>query len=133
LYGLCFENLEISRFQSIESNASHHLPPLIRLQVWSGSLLQKVQNIRASNLSSCQNTPLNNKNQDKKAEKRPQLRKSGYAAERKSIDVAQIKSIRSAGASWRAIARKLGVSVGSAFAAAKDVCSRTATEDKMRG
>jgi DNA invertase Pin-like site-specific DNA recombinase len=38
---------------------------------------------------------------------------------RKSIDVVQITSMRSAGASWRAIARKLGVSVGSVFAAAK--------------
>src|SRR5882672_8574717 len=28
--------------------------------------------------SNAENTPLNNKNQDKKAEKRPQLRKSGY-------------------------------------------------------
>ena len=43
---------------------------------------------------------------------------------RKSIDVVQITSMRSAGASRRAIARKLGVSVGSVFAAAKDVCPR---------
>ena len=38
---------------------------------------------------------------------------------RKTIDVAQIKSMRAAGASWRKIARQLGVSVGSVFAAAK--------------
>ena len=38
---------------------------------------------------------------------------------KKSIDVALIKSMRASGASWRAIARKSGVSVGSVFAAAK--------------
>ena len=37
---------------------------------------------------------------------------------KKSIDVAQIKSMRAAGASWRVIARKLGVSVGTVFGAA---------------
>jgi|SRR5579864_6790385 len=39
---------------------------------------------------------------------------------RKSIDAEQIKSMRNAGVSWRVIARKLGVSVGSVFAAAKN-------------
>jgi DNA invertase Pin-like site-specific DNA recombinase len=49
---------------------------------------------------------------------------------RKSIDADQIKSMRNAGASWRTIARKLGVSVGSAFAAAKGVRPRNPMEDK---
>jgi DNA invertase Pin-like site-specific DNA recombinase len=40
---------------------------------------------------------------------------------RKSIDAAQIKSMRASGASWRVIARNLGVSVGSVFAVAKRV------------
>jgi DNA invertase Pin-like site-specific DNA recombinase len=37
---------------------------------------------------------------------------------RKSIDVTQIKSMRAAGASWRAIARRFGLSVGTVFSAA---------------
>ena len=52
---------------------------------------------------------------------------------RKSVDATQVRSLRAAGESWRAIARKLGVSVGSAFAAAKGVCPRKAIEDKMKG
>lgn len=36
---------------------------------------------------------------------------------KKSIDVAQIKSMRAAGVSWRTISRKMGVSVGTVFAA----------------
>src|ERR1700739_535108 len=43
---------------------------------------------------------------------------------KKSIDIDQIESMRNAGASWRTIAHKLGVSVGSAFAAGKDVRPR---------
>ena len=50
---------------------------------------------------------------------------------RKSIDVAQVKSMRAAGASWRVVARRLGVSVGSVFAAAKDVRPRKPMEDKI--
>jgi DNA invertase Pin-like site-specific DNA recombinase len=38
---------------------------------------------------------------------------------KKSVDAAQIKSMHAAGASWRVIARKLGVSVGTVFAAAR--------------
>jgi DNA invertase Pin-like site-specific DNA recombinase len=38
---------------------------------------------------------------------------------KKSVDAAQIKSMRAAGDSWRVIARKLGVSVGTVFAAAR--------------
>jgi DNA invertase Pin-like site-specific DNA recombinase len=38
---------------------------------------------------------------------------------KKPVDAAQIKSMRAAGDSWRAIARKLGVSVGTVFAAAR--------------
>src|SRR5215831_5100364 len=39
---------------------------------------------------------------------------------RKAIDASQIRSLRGAGISWRAIARKLGVSVGTVFSAAKN-------------
>jgi DNA invertase Pin-like site-specific DNA recombinase len=38
---------------------------------------------------------------------------------KKSVDAAQIKSMRVAGDSWRVIARRLGVSVGTVFAAAQ--------------
>jgi DNA invertase Pin-like site-specific DNA recombinase len=38
---------------------------------------------------------------------------------KKSVDTAQIKSMRAAGASWRTISRKMGVSVGTVFAAAQ--------------
>ena len=48
---------------------------------------------------------------------------------KKSIDVAQIKSMRAAGASWRVIARKLGVSVGSVFAAAKGAFPQSRADD----
>jgi DNA invertase Pin-like site-specific DNA recombinase len=49
---------------------------------------------------------------------------------KKSIDVAQIKSMRAAGASWRVIARKLSVSVGSVFAAAKSARPQDSVENK---
>jgi DNA invertase Pin-like site-specific DNA recombinase len=49
---------------------------------------------------------------------------------KKAIDVVQVKSLRAAGTSWRAIARKLGVSVGSVFAAARDVHPQKPTEIK---
>src|SRR5246127_1671783 len=39
---------------------------------------------------------------------------------RKSVDAAEIKSLRAAGQSWRTIARKTGVSVGTVFAAARE-------------
>jgi len=38
---------------------------------------------------------------------------------RVSVDAVQVAALRSSGASWRVVARKLGVSVGSVFAAAK--------------
>jgi len=38
---------------------------------------------------------------------------------RKPVDAHEIHSLRNAGISWRAIARKLGVSVGTVFSAAK--------------
>jgi len=38
---------------------------------------------------------------------------------KKSVDTAQITSLRAAGASWRTISRKMGVSVGTVFAAAQ--------------
>jgi len=38
---------------------------------------------------------------------------------RKSIDAAEVRSLRAAGESWRTIARKTGVSVGTVFAAAQ--------------
>jgi DNA invertase Pin-like site-specific DNA recombinase len=38
---------------------------------------------------------------------------------KKSVDAHQIKSMRAAGDSWRVIARRLGVSVGTVFAAAR--------------
>ncbi len=37
----------------------------------------------------------------------------------KSVDPAEIRSLRAAGASWRTIARKLGVFVGMVFAPAQ--------------
>jgi DNA invertase Pin-like site-specific DNA recombinase len=45
---------------------------------------------------------------------------------RKSVDAAQVRALRAAGVSWRTVARKMGVSVGTVFAAhalshAKDV------------
>ena len=39
---------------------------------------------------------------------------------RKSVDAAEVRSLRAAGESWRTIARKTGVSVGTVFAAAQD-------------
>jgi|SRR6516164_9373566 DNA invertase Pin-like site-specific DNA recombinase len=39
---------------------------------------------------------------------------------RKAIDASQIRSLRDAGISWRAIARELGVSVGTVLSAAKN-------------
>lgn len=38
---------------------------------------------------------------------------------KKTVDATQAKSMRAAGASWRVIARKMGVSVGTVFAAAQ--------------
>ena len=38
---------------------------------------------------------------------------------KKSVDACEIRALREAGVSWRAIARKLGVSVGTVFSAAK--------------
>lgn len=49
---------------------------------------------------------------------------------RKSIDVAQIKSMRANGASWRVIARTLGLSVGSVFAVAKGVRPKNPVENQ---
>jgi DNA invertase Pin-like site-specific DNA recombinase len=40
----------------------------------------------------------------------------------KSIDAAQIRSLRAQGASWRTIARTMRVSVGTVFGAAKARC-----------
>jgi DNA invertase Pin-like site-specific DNA recombinase len=39
---------------------------------------------------------------------------------RKSVDVAEVRKLRAAGESWRKIARKLDVSVGTVFAAVKE-------------
>src|ERR1700751_1240770 len=39
---------------------------------------------------------------------------------RKSVDAAKVRSLRAAGESWRTIARKTGVSVGTVFAAAQE-------------
>src|ERR1700756_168887 len=39
---------------------------------------------------------------------------------RKSVDAAAVRSLRAAGQSWRTIARKTGVSVGTVFAAARE-------------
>ena len=49
---------------------------------------------------------------------------------KKSIDVAKIKSLRAAGASWRVIARRMGVSVGSVFAVAKCARPQNPAQDK---
>lgn len=43
---------------------------------------------------------------------------------KKSVDADQITSLRAAGASWRTIARKMGVSVGTVFAAAQGQSKR---------
>src|ERR1700752_927428 len=52
---------------------------------------------------------------------------------RKSVDAAEIKSLRAAGQSWRTIARKTGVSVGTVFAAAREhqdvTCAHPAAGD----
>jgi DNA invertase Pin-like site-specific DNA recombinase len=40
---------------------------------------------------------------------------------RKFVDAAEIISMRASGASWRTISRKMGVSVGKVFAAARDI------------
>src|SRR5437879_6543073 len=48
---------------------------------------------------------------------------------KKSIDLAHVMSMRADGGSWRVVARKLGVSVGSVFAAAKSVRPQTCVED----
>ena len=39
---------------------------------------------------------------------------------KKSVDTAQIRSLRSSGASWRTISRQMGVSVGTVFAASHE-------------
>jgi len=38
---------------------------------------------------------------------------------KKSVDPAEVRSLRAAGGSWRMIARKTGVSVGTVFSAAR--------------
>ena len=49
---------------------------------------------------------------------------------KKSIDAVQIRTMRAEGASWRVIARKLGLSVGSVFAVAKSDRHQNHAEDK---
>ena len=46
---------------------------------------------------------------------------------RKSVDTAEVSSLRAAGESWRKIARKMGVSVGTVFAAAQERQGITST------
>ena len=48
---------------------------------------------------------------------------------KKSVDPAQVASLRATGDSWRTIARKLGVSVGTVFAAAQGEISSISVED----
>ena len=52
---------------------------------------------------------------------------------KKFVDAAQIRALRGAGVSWRIISRKLGVSVGTVFAAAQErqdiTCTHSATGD----
>jgi DNA invertase Pin-like site-specific DNA recombinase len=52
---------------------------------------------------------------------------------RKSVDAVEIRSLRAAGESWRTIARKTGVSVGTVFAAARQrqdiICVHPAAGD----
>jgi DNA invertase Pin-like site-specific DNA recombinase len=54
---------------------------------------------------------------------------------RKSVDAAEVRSLRAAGESWRTIARKTGVSVGTVFAAAQDrrdtICAHRLQEPEL--
>jgi DNA invertase Pin-like site-specific DNA recombinase len=54
---------------------------------------------------------------------------------RKTVDAVEIRSLRAAGESWRMIARKTGVSVGTVFAAAQErqdiICANPAGRELM--